>query len=212
MKGSAQPSSSSVPAAPLGGLVMAGGYSRRMGRDKAGLDYHGRPQWEWTRDLLREVVDWVGISCREEQKLGAPSERIPDTVPGQGPIGGFLAAHARAPGYAWLAVACDLPRLDEEGLHALVAARAPGLLATAYASAEGLPEPLCAIYEPAIFPRLREALAGGTGCPRRVLRELGDRVRLVPLPRPDLLDNANTPKEAAALGAPEMLGGEGARE
>ena len=200
--------SSSSSAPPLGGLVMAGGYSRRMGRDKAGLVYHGQPQWEWTRDRLREVVDRVWISCREEQELGAPAERIPDPVPGQGPIGGFLAAHAAVPGQAWLAVACDLPRLDGAGLRTLVAARAPHLLATVYASAEGLPEPLCAIYEPTVFPVLREALAAGTACPRRVLRELGDRVRLVPLPRPDLLDNANTPEEAAALGAPGALGGE----
>ncbi len=65
-----------------------------------------------------------------------------------GPIAGIAAAQAAHPAHAWLVVACDLPFLTDTSLAALVASR-DGRPVIAYRSAhDGLPEPLCAIYEP----------------------------------------------------------------
>ena len=187
---------------PLLGLVMAGGRSRRMGRDKALLDFHGMSQVRWTARLLRTLCPEVHISCRPGQDLGGAEEegftRIHDELEGQGPMAGFLAAQAVRPDAAWLAVACDLPRLDETTLRYLVDARDADALATAYRAAEGgLPEPLCAIYEPAARAAFQRALATGRRCPRKLLIENAARVRLVDLPQPRALDNVNTPDEAA---------------
>lgn len=183
------------------GLVMAGGYSRRMGRDKALLDFHGMPQALWAARWLNKVCGSVFISCREGQDLGGAEQqgfaRIHDLEEGQGPMGGMLAAHAARPDAAWLTVACDLPRLDEDTLRHLVEARDDRALATVYRSAgEGLPEPLCAIYEPAAMSCFREALEAGRRCPRKVLIEQEERVKLVELPNPRALENVNTPEEA----------------
>ncbi len=189
-----------MSAPPLKALVMTGGFSRRMGRDKALVEYHGMSQVSWTASLLSRICDRVYLSCRRDQNLGdidlCRYERIHDRVEGLGPMGGLSAAHALRPQDAWLAVACDLPRLDEETLQTLVAARDSECIATAFRSnSGGLPEPLCAIYEPAAFALVQRSLDSGKRCPRKLLIDEVERVRLVDLPHPDALDNINTPDE-----------------
>lgn len=190
---------------PVYGLVLAGGFSRRMGCDKALLDYHGIPQGRWTGKLLEQVCEKVYYSCRDGQDLGPGPDlsdtRIHDREEGQGPIGGILLAHEKHSEAAWLVVACDLPRLSVETLKFLLESRAPEKLATAYNSAHGgLPEPLCAIYEPAAFAALKESFESGLKCPRKFLIN-SDPVHLIDLPDRVALDNANTPEEAESMRA-----------
>jgi molybdopterin-guanine dinucleotide biosynthesis protein A len=184
--------------APLCGLVLAGGRSTRMGRDKAALAYGGgTPQLERAMTLLTARVLRAYVSVRAEQSaepLRARFPQIVDTHENLGPIAGILAAQARHPEAAWLVLACDLPLLDAATLEHLLRSRAPQRAATAYRSShDGLPEPLCAIYE----PRTREALTGyvaaGRDCPRKFL--LGADTLLIDEPNPRALDNVNTPGE-----------------
>lgn len=184
--------------APVYGLVMAGGFSRRMGRDKALLDYHGEPQSVWTAKLLESVCENVLISCRANQDPGTGNRwpRIHDREEDQGPIGGFLSAHAAHPDAAWLAVACDLPLLTSRTLKYLIAERDPRMLATVYrAQGDGLPEPLCALYEPEIMPVFKDFMGKGRFCPRKTLLLNEERVKLIDLPDADALDNVNTPED-----------------
>lgn len=184
------------------GLVMAGGFSRRMGRDKALLCYHDTPQALWTHRLLQQVCPEVWIGCRPGQDLGPANHlpRIHDRGPARGPLEGIAAALAHDPGAAWLVAACDLPRLSLAALHDLLSARDTHAFATAFRSAhDGLPEPLCAIYEPRMLPLLEAALGQPRNCPRKVLIEAGERVLLLAARNDGALDNINTPEEAAAL-------------
>lgn len=191
--------------APVYGLVLAGGFSRRMGCDKALLDYHGVPQGRWTGKLLEQICEKVYYSCRDGQDLGPGPDlsdtRIHDREEGQGPIGGILLAHDSHPEAAWLVVACDLPRLNVETLQYLLESRTPEKLATAYNSAHGgLPEPLCAIYEPEAFTALKQSFESGLKCPRKFLIN-SDPVHLIDLLDKVALDNANTPEEAESMRA-----------
>ena len=53
--------------APVYGLVLTGGQSARMGRDKASLTYHGRTQLEWAMDLIKPYVEKAFVSVRPGQ-------------------------------------------------------------------------------------------------------------------------------------------------
>jgi molybdopterin-guanine dinucleotide biosynthesis protein A len=83
----------------------------------------------------------------------------------------------------------------------LIFARQPQRLATAYRSShDGLPEPLCAIYEPASREPLLAHVAKGKDCPRKFL--INSDVQLIDEPNPRALDNVNTPDEyGSAVGA-----------
>jgi molybdenum cofactor guanylyltransferase len=187
----------SSAAAPLYGLVLAGGRSTRMQRDKAALEYAGRSQLERAVELITPLVERVFVSVRADQTsepLRARFAQIVDSGEVEGPIAGIIAAQSRHPDAAWLVLACDLPLLDQETLEHLLRSRRPERQATAYRSSrDGLPEPLCAIYEPSSREAIRAHITSGRDCPRKFL--INADTALLAQPEPGALDNVNTPKE-----------------
>jgi molybdopterin-guanine dinucleotide biosynthesis protein A len=82
-----------------------------------------------------------------------------------------------------------------------VAARDPARIATAFRSAcDGLPEPLCAIYEPAARERLKAFVARGVLCPRKALIE--SSVLLLDPADGRALENVNRPDEYRSASGP----------
>jgi len=113
------------------GVVLAGGRSRRMGRDKALLRLDdGHTLLERTVHVLRMAgLDDVLLSISSPERALALRETVPaaaalpvvaDDVPGRGPLGGLAAALRARPGSAVLLVACDLPHLDSYALRLVV--------------------------------------------------------------------------------------------
>ena len=191
--------SPAIDLSPLYGLVLAGGSSTRMRRDKAALELHGRPQLTWAYALLTRHCERVFVSVRADQRTEAVRAGFPQVVDiheGIGPIAGIAAAQVAHPHSAWLVLACDLPFVDDEMLARLIAARRADQPVTAYRStSDGLPEPLCAIFEPASAPMVRESIAAGRNCPRKLV--IASDVPLIEQTAP-LLGNVNTPEDLAA--------------
>lgn len=182
----------------LRGLVLTGGRSRRMGMDKAALDYHGVPQWKHLGALLGEHCSQVFWSCTEGQRLkwGLGRAGLVDQIPGLGPAGGLATAFAKEPLSSWLVVACDYPYLGAEDLRLLVARRDLSADATVFKSSEdGLPEPLLGIWEPVAQRKLLHAVSRGQTSPRRVLETC--EFVLVEAASPHSLQNINRPIDTA---------------
>ena len=180
----------------VNGLVLAGGRSLRMGRDKGSIVWHGKPQREHTADLLRPICSEVFISCRagQEADLETAYPILPDTFTELGPYGAILSAFRHNPNCAWLVVACDLPLLDAATLRFLLGNRQPRRVATAFQSPhDQMPEPLITIWEPKSYAALLSFLAQGYSCPRKVL--LNADALILPAPDPAALTNVNTPEE-----------------
>jgi len=178
---------------PLYGLVLAGGASRRMGRPKWALEYHGEPHALYLSRLLAPHCDRVYLSINAEQQsepalVGRP--HLVDRFVEVGPLGGILTAMTAHPGAGWLVLACDLPFVRAETVERLLGERAPLRFATSYRSPhDGLPEPVCTIYEAKARLRLFQVLALGHDCPRKML--LNSRIGLVTSVDEDELVNAN---------------------
>ena len=195
---------------PLYGLVLAGGASTRMKRDKAVLPYQGRSQLDRAVDLAARHCAKVFVSVRPAQVTDptrAAHSLLVDSVAGEGPIVGIRSGLAAFPDVAWLVIACDLPFLSDAALEQLLQQRDPSLLATAFVSAhDDLPEPLCAVWEPAAAAALAEYQSSGGKCPRKFL--IRNAVKLVQPLDKRALDNVNTPDDYAAaltvLAAPHV--------
>ena len=138
------------------GIVMAGGLSSRMGRNKLRLSIHGdgKDMLERTVELLGGFTDDVFVSCRAPEDA-APFKAIPDEVDRQGPFGGVYSALRRLQ-KPILVLSCDLPFMDGPTLRRLLdarEARLPGTIMTTYQQEEtGFIEALVAVYEPACLP------------------------------------------------------------
>lgn len=187
---------SAVVAPPIYGLLLSGGASRRMQRDKAQLAYAGQPQLMRAWHLLEAVTERAFVSVRAEQRDDPLRAGLPQIVDGYGAIGpaaGILSAQETYPDVAWLVIACDLPLLNRATLQTLLDARDANSNATAFTSRfDGLPEPLCALWEPSSHELLKHRVDVGSYCPRKAL--ILSRTKLLPAPG-DALDNINTPEE-----------------
>jgi len=186
-------------APPLNGLVLAGGHSSRLARDKGSIDYHGASQARWAFDLLTGLCERRFVSVRRAQ-LALPAYRdlpcIVDREPSAGPGSGLAAAFEREPDSAWLLVAADMPLLTRRLIERLAAERDPRGIVTAFRHGDGTPEPLCAIFEPAARSRLTERANAGVSL--RGLIEGGPARLLVPDDE-TALRSVNTPEEELAV-------------
>ena len=138
------------------GIVLAGGASSRMGRDKALLEARGGILAALAARRLAAVCAEVAVADAGRGLLPAlPS--LPDG-PGRGPAAGILGGAAAYPGRRLLVLACDLPRVPPTLLAEL--ARLPGADWVVPRWGGGV-EPLCALYGPAALAALGRRVERG---------------------------------------------------
>lgn len=182
---------------PLYGLILTGGESRRMQRDKALIEYHGKPHAQYLYELLSGYCETVYLSGRSQQWQNTPLESLPTLVdrhPSVGPMSGILTALETHPDVNWLVVACDLAYLNGSVIEHLVAQFREDAVATCYQNPEkGFPEALCGLYTPHALEWFQKGMAAGIYCPVKLL-QLAD-CHLIPCDLPQGIANINTPQE-----------------
>ena len=132
-------------------LILAGGESRRMGRDKATLPLDDQPLWQHVHHILHPLFADIFLSVRRPRP-DLPSPQLCD-APGQaGPLAGLRAGLAACP-TPWLFVtACDMPFLQPELIATLAAQRTGQQVVIP--SIEGHWQPLAAFYARSCLPYL----------------------------------------------------------
>lgn len=158
---------------PFRGVILCGGSSRRMGRDKAYIEVEGVPLVLVAAGALRAAgataVCCVGGDAERLGRLGLT--HVPDDQPGEGPLGALLTAFERHPSGVAMVLTCDLPLvdacavtavIDTLGRHPHAGVAAPRL--------DGRLQLLCAAYRPAmVLDPLRSAFGSGRRAVRAVL-------------------------------------------
>ena len=145
-------------------VVLAGGASRRMGRDKRmlpwGTDADGRP-----RTLLQSVVDTLAhvaddvIVVANDRPDVERARVVPDAIPGSGSLGGILSGIEAARHERVFVAAADMPFLNVALVRDLLG-RLEGHDAVV-PIVGGRPEPLHAVYGPAVATAARRQIARG---------------------------------------------------
>jgi molybdopterin-guanine dinucleotide biosynthesis protein A len=181
----------SMTDAAVFGLVLNGGKSQRMGRDKGLIEFHGKPQREHLFLMLREICQDVFVSCKSGMAIPDFLNPMPDRYSIESPLNGILTAFDFNPSVAWLCVAVDMPNISREGLSYLIQKRDPNAFATCYYDSDGVyPEPLLTLWEPIAAPALKEFFVQGQISPRKFLME--NRVNILKAVDPELLKNINS--------------------
>jgi molybdenum cofactor guanylyltransferase len=192
-------------------LVLAGGASRRMGRDKAAIVYGGQPLLTRTCAIGLQVAtepgDRVIVLSRADQPHGPliPPGCAHWLEPGADPSGPLVALAWALPqldGDWVLVLACDMPNLGADRIHQ-ARQRLPTLTSSAYIprNSKGW-EPLCGFYRCDLAESLTQFAQNGGRSFQVWLNELSldnetDRsVQIWDLP-PAMLHNCNRPEDLA---------------
>jgi molybdopterin-guanine dinucleotide biosynthesis protein B len=176
------------------GVVLAGGESRRMGRDKRALRLGGVTLLQRNVAFLRGVFPVVGVSVRRADQapadLPAGVVVVPDEAPGS-PLAGLASvlARFREPVFA---LAADVPYPEREAVDRVVRAFGQGV-DVALPVAEDHLEPLHAVYGPGCLPHMQRLLAAGA----HSILDLFPLVRVATVPFADTTPffNVNTPAD-----------------
>jgi len=187
-------------------IVLAGGGSRRMGRDKAWLELDGRPLLAHVIELLARRCSPIVVSCRPGQVLpelrSGAVWRVDDPTPDAGPLIGLHAALARLDaagvGDAYLS-GCDAAALSERHVQFMLERlRAePDAIAAVPVEIDGRRHPLAAALDVSeLLARASAQLAAGEARLQALFS--GPRtveVAIAELPDPEVLAACNTPRE-----------------
>ena len=157
------------------GLVLCGGKSERMGRDKAFITYQNSPQYAHVADMLQPFCDEVYISCNAQQKVEISQHYkcIEDnaTFKNAGPLTGVLSAFKLMPQQSLMVIGCDYPNLSYAEIRALLDAREPNIDVVCFKNTDtNFEEPLLAIYEKQCAPLLLKFYQNGEQSLRQFLK------------------------------------------
>jgi DNA-binding transcriptional LysR family regulator/molybdopterin-guanine dinucleotide biosynthesis protein A len=159
--------------ATFSGILMAGGKSTRMGRDKALLDVEGRPLWKRQIELLQSLsTKEVLVSASRPAWCPPKIRHVPDLVENAGPLGGLAAALETIATSHAVVLAVDMPRMRKEVLLGLMEGCVPGCGVVPVI--DGWFEPFSAVYPKEAAELLHSRL--GTG-DRSLQGALGELVR-----------------------------------
>jgi molybdopterin-guanine dinucleotide biosynthesis protein A len=191
-KGVSQDEGEFVPAA---GFVLAGGRSTRMGQDKALLTLGGEPLVKRGVRKLSKVCAEVAIAGGT-QSLMQFGRIIRDESVGCGPLGGIVAGLEQS-SFEWnLFVAVDAPFVPVSVLKALLVIPAGSPIVCVMARAQGVMQPLCAVYSRKALAVLRQELVAGRWKVTRAIEAAG-LVKVIDFDDASWFANLNTPEEFA---------------
>jgi molybdenum cofactor guanylyltransferase len=144
----------------ISAVLLAGGESRRMSKDKATLPFRGKPLWQIQLELLRKLEPAeIFVSARTDPVWRpADVEFVADDPPSRGPLSGLAAALAQMRTKHLAALAIDMPFMTEKYLRFLCAQIEPGR--GVLPKIDNRAEPLAGIYPLEVEVDLRSALSG----------------------------------------------------
>lgn len=183
-------------------VILAGGMSRRMGRDKAALPFGEETMLSRLVRIYRPHFDMIAVSLNEAGRFDtAGALEVVDRHPGDGPMAGLEAAFLDTGADVIFLTGTDLPLGDPA-----LAKHLLGLLGdydVCLIRSEKGPEPLFAVYSSRCLDAVRRALEAG----RRSMFHMLQEVRTLEIPAEELtqfnvqqvLTNVNDPEEYAKV-------------
>ncbi len=190
----------------LNGLILVGGKSRRMGKDKSSLKVGGQLLLDKTSNLLRVYCKEVFVSCRQEQSNQEHLKNMPkifDSAGEIGPLGGIISALDELKSDIFV-VACDLPNLNTQIMDSIFEEYNKNTHTNAitfFNTQRGHIEPLCSIYKYEIIDDLKAKANEEIYCPNKILNTL-QNVTKIDLKNDTELEgiaNMNTPQDFLEL-------------
>jgi molybdenum cofactor guanylyltransferase len=184
-------------------FVLAGGQSSRMGSDKALLSFG---EQTLLQNALRIAAGAAAQTCivGPSKLYLAYGDVVEDIFPGCGPLGGIHAALSASQTDLNLVLSVDIPLMTSDFLHWLLLQAEAARELIVLPDAAGGPQPLCAVYRPAVRDYAEQALQRGEYKIARLFtqvptRRLDEQQIVAAGFSPAIFQNVNTPEEYAQL-------------
>ena len=150
-------------------IILAGGNSQRMGRDKANVELGDKTLLQTVTATMQQLFPQVIVSVRQLRKA-VDVPQICDAQPDGGPLAGLAASLSQATTPWIFAVACDMPFVVPGVVEQLAGHRARHQAVVPIV--QGHPQPMAAFYATSCLAAMQANLALQQKSLRNVLKQL----------------------------------------
>lgn len=181
----------------LTGIILSGGKSKRMGKDKGQCLINGKPLVKYAVDAVSGLCNPILISANIKDYQNYGYEIIPDIIEGIGPLGGIYSGLINSKTDMNIILSCDMPLIQRD-LIAYILSKNDGYQAVVPLFG-GFPEPLCALYSQSCIDHINGCIQSEVFKIQEVLKGLN--TKFLPIEPPlgfyhkDLFANVNDKKE-----------------
>jgi molybdenum cofactor guanylyltransferase len=135
------------------GIILAGGQSSRMGKEKGLIEWKGKTLIEYAIAVLSPICENILISANNDHfdSLGYPV--IEDLIPGCGPMGGIFSALTRSETRNNLVIPSDTPFVTQE-VYQYLMSHEGSFDVIVPVDHDSFYQPLCAVYSRSVLPAM----------------------------------------------------------
>lgn len=185
----------------LTGIILSGGQSSRMGKEKGLCLLNGKPLIEYSFDLLKKFCDSIIISSNSKDYEYLGCQIINDEVQGIGPAGGIYSCLRASGNDDNFIISCDMPMITSDLIQYLLSQKKDfDALIPLF---NGFPEPLCAYYRQSCIPVFKQSIEQGKYKIQDIIKDTN--AGFIPIKTTDpfysplLFTNVNTPGDITNL-------------
>jgi len=137
------------------GIILAGGLSSRMGTDKGLMELNGKPLIQHAIDFLDPFCDQLILSSNSDDHRTFNFPVVNDEVNGAGPMGGIYSSLKSSITQMNIVLSCDIPLINTKLIDFILKSNRLNIV-TVPRHGNNLIEPLCACYNKAVLPVLKD--------------------------------------------------------
>lgn len=141
------------------GVILSGGKSSRMGKDKGLMNFKGKPMMSYAISFFQSLTDNIIISTNDERYRKFGYKLIADSIPDLGPIGGFYSVIKKVESEYYFITACDMPYLSFKIAKKIISSIKGYDIAVPLYNLKA--EPLFCLYSRNILPVLEQQIDKG---------------------------------------------------
>jgi molybdenum cofactor guanylyltransferase len=174
------------------GVILCGGISSRMGREKCFIPYHGIEQWRYIYNIMQQSCEKIIISCNASQagKFNNAEIIIDDLqYKDCGPAAGVLSVFDNFPSSTYLVIGCDYPYFTNDNLELMLTYNFS--TSAVYNIEASLYEPLLAIYKKDAIIELKQQFIKGNYSLQYLLKQINACKIFLPAEAYRSIDNAS---------------------
>jgi len=165
----------SAPGIKLTGILLAGGKSKRFGREKGNIRLNNKRLYEYPLSLLERSCEKVLISTCQQKTFKAEHQCVCDEIKGIGPMGGIYSCLKQSETDLNLVLSYDLPLVNQELINYLLEEwKEEDVLLPALA--DGIAQPLCGIYRRQVVEVLEVLIAQKDYAVHKMLSSTSSRI------------------------------------
>lgn len=184
------------------GILLAGGNSKRMGREKGLVPIGNAMMYQYPLRVLESLTDKLLISTCKTLDIEENHQQVCDEIPGIGPMGGLYTCLKHSDSDVNLVLPYDLPLVNRDLFQYLLPYSSEYSVVLP-AMEPGKPEPLCGIYSKAVLPVIQQMIQEKNYAIHQLLQWVDSRIIIVepslPFFHEKLFSNVNTPADLEGI-------------